>query len=667
MTITNLASRPIVTVSTISVHIFENESFELRFWPPEKNYYELEIKGHGFKKVLQLKNNLYSFKDKLTNGKYFARVRYSRSTLNSDEELSEWSLPLFFFIYAKEDKEQVWQLRKEFHQLSMITEYSNIGTCMPVAPEILPPAYDVNNTKWFPTACYEGCSMLVNMDSYYYRDPLNYFLESIDALRNKGALFRTWDDLIDNPAAKGELEIIIQLDIDGGVNSLRRLLPHLFKRGVTGTIMTHRRARCWYDFNIENYDINLLQSAESKGWAIGYHNNTLTYLMEDSQDESLIYSETTLSEACKLFEEDVKILRQFFTIRTFTHHGGNLFNNRVKPLESINITAVDKPLNPELWSNIRSMFSDGAFTARPTNLKSHIDNLNTGRHFLRIHPFKYANYSKPFDAPSLQKNKQKNKDLSIEINTSDELVSSELHKQQRWWNQRILLRGATRLSYASQNKPISSNFSDYKKIQGLVEDFRKSRRESFLKQYPWAPGDPRVFWWRMLSSFIPNSSRILNIGALPPGQKHELTSFLPPNSQLTDVDIDPERKPDLLADITKPPAELYGEFDVVLLYGLPYVSSPGVAVDNCYKLLKPNGLALFGFAADTHPFRGGCWQPQTRPTWTRAKEPLSNIGLKGKLWSFNEEELVCLFRDWSQWKCEFIMHYWFAVGEKKNE
>jgi len=537
---------------------------------------------------------------------------------------------------------------------------------MPIAPEILPPAYIVNHSKWFPTACYEGCSMLVNMDSDYYRDPLNYFLDRIDDLLKKGVCFRTWGDLINDPSAKKDFEVIIQLDIDGGMNSLGRLLPALLERGVKGSIMTHRRARCWYDFDIENYDINLLQIAESDGWEIGYHNNTLTYLMEDSLDESLIYSESTLSKASKLFKEDVEILRKFFTIRTFTNHGGNLYNNRVKPLESSNIIPVDKPLNPELWSNIRSMFSDGAFTARPTNLKSHIENLVKGRHFLRIHPFKYANYSKPFDAPCLEKNKPKNKDLAIEINVDDELVDIELNKQKRWWNQRILLRGATRLSYASQNKPISSNFSDYKKIQHHVENFRGSRGESFLKQYSWSFGDPRVFWWRMLSSFIPEKSRILNIGALPPGQKHELTSFLPKNSQLTDMDIDSERKPDLLADITKPPADLYGQFDVVLLFGLPYVSSPGVAVDNCYKFLKPNGIALFGFAADTHPFRGGRWQPLKRPTWARTKEPLSNIGLKGKLWSFNEDELPSLFQDWRQWKYEFMMHYWFAVGEKKN-
>ena len=659
------APRPIVVVSTLGVDLFENQPFELRCWPPERGNYELEIKGAQYSKSIQSTENTIPCKDHLLCGQYFARVRYSL-TSNRENGVSEWSLPLSFYIHSRDSENQVWERRKEFHKLSMMIEFSNNGTCMPIAPQLLPPAYPDGDVKWFPTACYEGCTMLVNMDSEYYRDPLKYFLGCVDELRNRGAHFRTWDDLLDNSSSKGELEIILQLDVDGGMHSLDRLLPHLFERGVIGTIMTHRRARCWYDFDIKRYDIAMLQKAELLGWAIGYHNNTLTYLMEDEKEESLIYSEATLETASKLFEDDVRILRQFFAIRTFTHHGGNLYNSRVAVPGNIDISAVDKPLNPELWGNIRSMFSDGAFTARPKNLNSHIESLTAGRHFLRIHPFKYGNYLEPFDAPGIQKGRSVNKDLAIELNTGDEWVLAELNKQQRWWSQRVLLRGETRLSYASQNKPISSGFSDYRRIQHHVERFRKSRGESFVTQYPWTLGDPRVFWWRMLSSFIPEGANILNIGALPPGQKHELMAFLPPSSRVTDMDIDPNREPELLADITKPPVDLYETYDVILLFGLPYVSSPGLAVDNCYKLLKSNGVGLFGFAADTHPFRGGRWQPQTRPTWTRSKEPLDNLGLKGRLWSFNENELGSLFRDWPQWRCEFTMHYWFAVAEKKG-
>ena len=59
MTKFNSAIRPIATFSTIAVHIFENESFELKFWPPDQNYYELEIKGRGFNKAVQTDDNLY--------------------------------------------------------------------------------------------------------------------------------------------------------------------------------------------------------------------------------------------------------------------------------------------------------------------------------------------------------------------------------------------------------------------------------------------------------------------------------------------------------------------------------------------------------------------------------------------------------------------------------
>jgi hypothetical protein len=180
--------------------------------------------------------------------------------------------------------------------------------------------------------------------------------------------------------------------VDGGQYSLGRLLPRLLAAEITGTIMTHAVGSVWYQYTVEDLGLPLLHEAEECGWAIGYHNNALTRAqgLERTGD----YSNKALSAASRLFREDLVILRQEFDVRTYTNHGGNTYNNRVPVPEGISVIPVDRPANPDLWQGIRSMFSDGAFAARPTPLRIHAEALKNGAHFFRIRelpvPFRFA-------------------------------------------------------------------------------------------------------------------------------------------------------------------------------------------------------------------------------------------------------------------------------------
>jgi len=133
-------------------------------------------------------------------------------------------------------------------------------------------------------------------------------------------------------------------------------------------------------------------------------------------------------------------------------------------------------------------------------------------------------------------------------------------------------------------------------------------------------------------------------------------------ADVLEMDIDPARKPDVLADITNPPREMLGSFNCVLLFGLTIIHCPSRAVDACRALTKPGGVTLFGFAADTHPVRGGLWDPVMRPVWSRDREPLGNIGLKGHMWSFTEDSIAGLFKYWGEYEFEFFSNMFYVVA-----
>jgi SAM-dependent methyltransferase len=161
------------------------------------------------------------------------------------------------------------------------------------------------------------------------------------------------------------------------------------------------------------------------------------------------------------------------------------------------------------------------------------------------------------------------------------------------------------------------------------------------------------------------TGRVLNVGALPEQRRAETTDFLAPDVEVVEIDIDPARKPHLLGDITRVSERLDGTFDAVLLFALGAFHSPSLVVATVRRLLKSGGIALFGFTADSHPSRGGLWRPFDRPIWRAEREPLGKIGLRGSLWSFDEQAVQTLFGDWPGAEYEYHgsgMYYVVAPG-----
>jgi hypothetical protein len=169
----------------------------------------------------------------------------------------------------------------------------------------------------------------------------------------------------------------------------------------------------------------------------------------------------------------------------------------------------------------------------------------------------------------------------------------------------------------------------------------------------------------MLEAWAPQSGEMLNVGALPPDQKDEHDKFLSSDVVVRDVDIDSARLPDFCFDICDAPESLNGRFAGTMLFGLPYFASPSLAVAACERFTMPGGVGLFGFVADTHPSRGSLWHPKSRHLWRKEKEPLTDIGLKGNLWAFDQAALPELFQSWVKFKAEFMGHYWFVVAKKE--
>ncbi len=639
-------------------HYFEDEEFSIVMLPSSGGEFEVYLapQANSSDFELQVVGNRIVVKPPPLEGRYFVKARW-RDT--HQQPWTRWSLPLYFVIHGI--GEDISSLRVWEHRISLMLEKGIGGTVTLIDPDAEPPgSIGLSTSRWFATPVYEGATPLVNEEPDYYRDPFSYYFDCIDQLVKKGARFLTWHDVLDDRHKRAPLEILLQFDVDGGPKSMNRVYRELVKRGIRASLMVHRRGHHWYPYQLDSLDFDWISESERKGWAIGYHNNALSQVLDSDQSNN---DNTLISRATEVFAEDVQKLRQHFTIRTFTHHGGNVYNLKVVPPEKLGIVGVDRASAPSLWESIDTMFSDGGFVSRPSTLFEKVKSLTAGLHFFRNHPFKYGNYIAPIDVPPRFQADLQKVGLKADEETC-EWQSRELRKESRWIEQRQEIRSIIRLSYHRLDKPISSRFTPYCEIEERITVLRERRRESFRKLYPWAEGDPRVFWWRMLDAWAPQSGELLNVGALPPESKDENSYFLSANVTVKDVDIDPGRSPDFQMDICQAPESLNNRFDGVMLFGLPYFESPQEAVDACARLTVNRGIGLFGFVADTHPARGSLFNSQNRHVWRREKEPLTNIGLQGNLWAFDRDGLGHLFHEWAVTRIEFMGHYWFVVAQK---
>jgi hypothetical protein len=659
---------PYVGLINPDSHYVVGEELTLQFLPARQGYFEVRIRGLNCPQdcSVLVGENHYTRKEGLAAGSYVIRVRWVPNQGTDDpRRWSQWSRPLRLTYHPTDDEDTVWKLRVHEHRLSLMAERDVNGIVTVTDPWAIPPSCPKDEpVRWFHTPCYDGSTMLLNEDPDYYRDPFAYYLDCIDHLKRRGVVFRTWHDLLDGNIGKADTEVIIQFDMDAGPMSMRRICSEFERMEINANVMVHRTCHDWYNYSIDDLDLEYLKEAERRGWSVGYHNNSIGNVQRLNRLGD--YGTEVLKAATERFGRDVLHLRRLFTVRTFTHHGGIVFNKLTPPPENLDIVCVDKAFNKPLWKSIRSSFSDGGFMSRPCTLREKIETLKPGLHFFRNHPVKYANYTPPFDIPPL--------DVSDAVKAGSEpteqlreWITRELTRQDTWLKLRNEYRMGRRLSYAGTDKPISSGFAPFSELRERAERFRARRREGFLRQYPWLQGDPRVFWWRMLHAYCPKEGELLNVGAMPPDRRDETGDFIAPQMRVLEMDIDPNRKPHILCDVTEAPSELDNRFAGVLLMGLPYIHSPGKAVQACARLTRPGGVGMFGFASDTHPFRGGMWKPRTRPVWRRRCEPLDNIGLKGLLWSFDRDGLEDLFRAWDEVSVEFFSHYWFVFCRKGLE
>jgi hypothetical protein len=626
-------ARPWMILEAPTRHYYENEAVSFVMLPGEGVRFKVDVRPSA---RVTVKGNRAVIGAGLRPGRYTARARFKKGFF---ARWSEASPPVSFEMHAR--GADLGALREADHRLEAMVERGADGTVTLTDPVALPAgALGARPMKWFNTPSFEGATKLLNEDADYYADPLAYYLACIDELREKGVGFVTWHDLLEGKPLPAPTSVLLQFDIDGGPRSMERIWRALRGRDVRATIMTHRRGHCWYPYELESAGLDWLRDAQAAGWAIGYHNNALSQCVGESG--TVAYDEALLQRGREVFAADVRELRRHFEIRTFTHHGGNVFNNRLgSPVAGL--AGVDRPVSPALWRQVKSAFSDGGFVSRPGTLREKVRGLDPGLHFFRNHPFKYANYEAPHDVGPR--------------GSSD----ADVHKERRWLEQRQSTRASVRAAYPRLSTPVSERFRPWADVRESVGKLRARRSASFTRLYPSAEHDPRVFWWRMLDAWVPKRGEVLNVGALPPDQKDENAAFLGPQVVVREMDIDAARQPDYLGDIVEAPPEMNARFDAVLLFGLPYFARPSAAVEACLRLTRPGGVALFGFGADTHPARGALWHRARRPVWRRDAEPLREIGLKANLWSFDAEAVDRLF---SGARKEFMGHYWFVVCEK---
>ena len=652
----------LVRLLTPDHHYFDGEPISVLIYPPDAQEYDLKITQVIGKEELRehLTQNHIELKPDLPVGRYNIQARW-RNCDDTDGTWSEWSKQCPIEIHVKQDQNLVKQLRRWEHRLSLIVDYDINGVGMVNDPLAFPPSYPVGEqTLWFRSPVYEGSPTLLNECADFYRDPKAYFLNSIKRLVDRGFGFTTWHDLIDGNCGNEEKRAIIQFDMDGGPNSMARLIDPLIELGVRGSIMIHNEANDWYEYKLLDLDLDALKRAEAAGWCIGYHNNALGNVQR--LDRLGDYSYEVLAEAAKCFVADVDSLRQHFDIRTYTNHGGNVLNHRLDMPAEANVICVDRT-NTEIWKPVNTMFSDGGFTARPAPLGKRVEKLEAGLHFFRIHPVKYANWYEPWDFPPLVVEDA----VARQVEITPELKSwlkIENEKQYTWLEYREQFRLGVRKTHASANKPLSSKFMSMQNVPQIAEHYNQ-RQKVFVREYPAINGDPRVFWWRLLHAFAPKNGEILNVGALPPDRRSETTDFLSQAVSVIEMDIDEKRKPHILGDVTEPPEECFNRYTGVLLFGLGCIHSPSKAVQACFDLAAPGAVGLFGFPDNTHPLRGEMWRPDCRFNWKLEREPLHDIGVRQNLWSFDPDCLEELFSVWPHVTIENFSHYWFVVCKKQ--
>ena len=657
-------SRPFIRLATPDAQYLDGEPVEILVHPPAAAHFDFRIIAIGRGEAVreQLSTSRLRLTQGLSPGQYELSARVAVQNDHAEPQWSAWSMRLPLTVHTADQVEHVQKLRQWEHRLSLIVDHDANGLGMMNDPLAYPPSYPVDEkTRWFRSPVYEGSPTLLNEGPEFYRDPMAYLLRCVKRLVDRSVRFITWHDLLDGMAIEDGTSALIQFDMDGGPKSMMRLIDPLLEMGVRASIMLHRQSHDWYETRFEDLDFDSLKRAEAAGWCIGYHNNALNNTQR--LDRFGDYSPTVMAEAAQRFTDDVAILKRSLDIRTYTNHGGNVLNHRLDPPPEAEVVCVDRS-NTELWQPIRSMFSDGGFTARPHPLSQRIEALPDGLHFFRIHPVKYANFYEPWDFPPLMIDDaiQRGFEATPQLRA---WIECETAKQYTWLDHRRNHRLVGRFSHAQPDKPVSRSFKSTAEIESLIMHHRSQRKPVFTREYPAADGDPRVFWWRMLSTYAPERGEILNVGALPPDRRNETSDFLSPQVKVVELDVDVDREPDVLADITDPPDDLHDRFTGVFLMGLAYVHSPGKAIDACYDLVTDDGVGLFGFPDDTHPRRGAMWDPTHRPRWRRHLEPLQDVGLTGNLWSFDPDGLSDLFHKWQDVSIENLSQYWFVVCRRR--
>ncbi|MEM6702614.1 MAG: hypothetical protein AAF690_07915 [Acidobacteriota bacterium] len=616
------------------------ETWRVCLYPPAASVFDLRVRQRGRGELLRraVEDTRFDWGEELEPGQYLLDARWSED----GDAWSQWSLPLTVRVHRVATAE-VERLRRQSHLLSLQIERDLLGVVTATDPQGTPANGLGEGAEWFPTHVFEGATSVFNETASYYASPLDYYLEALRSLIRRGARFVTWHDLLDEKAERldaEDLSVLLQLDVDAGLESVARLVPPMIGLGVRASLMVHAEAAPWYEYSLAEQPLDTYRLAQSQGWTVGYHCNALgraRYELGSRAD-----AVETLSRAQQLFGDDVRSLRASgLDVRTTTAHGGNVLNLNVPIPAGADVVSVDRS-NEALWSSIRSMFSDGGFVSRPGPFAETMEGLTPGLHFVRNHPFKYGNYRAPHDLPP-----------------ASEADPECARRQSAWLEERRSERLQWRLGRGHESKPLSSGFRPFSEVRERVEALRAQRRPFFLREYPHALGDPRVFWWRLLECSVAAPARAVNVGALPPAMRVEHEAFLA-GVEVLELDLDPLREPHVLADAAEPPDELLGSFDVALLFGLPYFSDPGAALDGCRRLCRSEGLGLFGFPDDTHPMRGGLWNPETRPVWRAGSEPIEDPGLRGRLWSFDDRSLDDLFADWRDVEIENLSHYWFV-------
>lgn len=255
----------------------------------------------------------------------------------------------------------------------------------------------------------------------YYSRSWEYFTESMQILKERGANFITMSDAYAGRYNDNGVNIILDHHIDYYPVETEVLARWEKQNGVISSIYLFNHSHYCLDnstrgqehkWDIEDLNIPFYQELEKLGFEIGYHNNSV------GQAQSLIgrYSDRNIDKlepdvfelASEIFEHDVTNLSRYFNIRTFIPHGDGENNNKLFPLPDNCMQLIWAYNNhrmyndPEIIPKWRN-FSDSnldlpqAFRISGGNLVCSVDNLklfcasvDVGLHHLVLHPGRYA-------------------------------------------------------------------------------------------------------------------------------------------------------------------------------------------------------------------------------------------------------------------------------------